>query len=221
DRLVDPAVLDLARRDARRVDVGKAAGRHAMPQAQINALLVREARQGRVVVRLKGGDPFVFGRGGEELEALAAARIVAEVVPGVTAASGCAAAALIPLTHREVASACVFVTGHARGDAPLSAEQWTALARLDASLAIYMGVGNLANIVRHLTVGGRAAGTPAAVVDRGTTPAQRVVTGTLETIVAEAETAGVCGPALVLVGEVVALRERFLFSGQAVSDLAV
>ena len=219
DRLVDPAVLDLARRDARRVDVGKAAGRHAMPQQQINALLVREAAAGRVVVRLKGGDPFVFGRGGEELEALAAAGIVTEVVPGVTAATGCAAAALIPLTHREVASACVFVTGHARGGAALAAQQWAALARLDASLVVYMGVGNLADIVLWLQQGGRSRKTPAAVIDRGTTPAQQVVVGTLETIVCAAQEAGVGGPAVVLVGEVVALRQRFLTrSGAAPHD---
>jgi uroporphyrin-III C-methyltransferase len=206
DHLVSADVLALARKDAERIYVGKESGSHTLPQDEINQLLVRLAGAGRRVVRLKGGDPFVFGRGGEEVEDLAAAGIPFEVVPGITAACGVAAYAGIPLTHRDHAQSVVFATGHAK---PGGADaDWTALARPRQTAVIYMGVGALAGICERLVAHGRGADTPAALVENGTTAAQRTVVGTLATLPAIAVEAGVKPPALLIVGEVVSLHGR-------------
>jgi uroporphyrin-III C-methyltransferase/precorrin-2 dehydrogenase/sirohydrochlorin ferrochelatase len=201
DRLVTQDILDVARQDATRIDVGKSRGSHCMPQASINALLVRLAREGRNVVRLKGGDPFIFGRGGEEAEALAAAGVAFEVVPGVTAALACAAQARIPLTHRGVARAVTFVTGHTMdGETDID---FDALARPGATLAIYMGLATLPRLRSGLLAHGLPCDTPAALIERGGTPWQRVLRGTLQTVVDAAPGWVTDGPVLILVGEVV------------------
>ena len=204
DRLVGREILALANPAASLVDVGKAASRHTMPQPAISALLVRLAREGRRVVRLKGGDPFIFGRGGEEVDALAAARVRYEVVPGITAANGIAASAGIPLTHRDYAHSLVFATGHLKNGEPDL--DWAALARRDQTLVIYMGLGALATICRELVAHGLPPSTPAAVVAEGTTARERVIAGTLATLPARAGKAALLPPTLVIVGEVVALR---------------
>jgi uroporphyrin-III C-methyltransferase/precorrin-2 dehydrogenase/sirohydrochlorin ferrochelatase len=211
DHLVAPALVDLARRDAERIYVGKEKDRHALGQDEINALMVRLAREGKRVVRLKGGDPFIFGRGGEEIEALAAQGIGFEVVPGVTAAAGAASYAGIPLTHRDYAQSCVFATGHLKdGSAQLD---WKALARPHQTVAIYMGVGGLAQICEGLVEHGLAPGLPAALVEKATWPEQRVIEGTLATLPALAEQAAVKPPALLIAGEVVRLRSRLAWFG--------
>ncbi|MDX1605113.1 MAG: heme d1 biosynthesis radical SAM protein NirJ [Candidatus Competibacterales bacterium] len=204
DRLVSPAVLKLARPQAERIYVGKADNRHALPQDEINRLLVRLARTGKRVARLKGGDPFIFGRGGEEIQALKAAGIDFQVVPGVTAASGCAAYAGIPLTHRDHAHGCVFITGHGTGDEPEL--NWPTLARPGQTLVFYMGLQSLATICLRLVEHGLPAVTPAAVVAQGTTDRQQVVEGTLADLAEHTRTAGIHSPALIIVGEVVRLR---------------
>ena len=203
DRLVSTAVLDLARRDAAKVCVGKSAGGASITQSQINDLLIKHAALGKRVVRLKGGDPFIFGRGGEELAALAQARIKFSVVPGVTAAAGCAAYAGIPLTHRDYAHSVTFVTGHAdkNGQEP----DWRALAMPGATAVFYMGLARLDRIVARLLEHGAAATRPAAVIAHGTLPDQQVISATLETIGSAASGASLETPALLVVGEVVAL----------------
>lgn len=203
DRLVGEAVLDMARRDAERIFVGKARANHCMKQQDINALLVRLAREGKRVVRLKGGDPFVFGRGGEEAAALARAGIAHEVVPGVTAALACAAQAGIPLTLRGVARSLTFVTGHTQ-DGKLDLD-FAALARPGQTLAIYMGVTTLAALRQGLTEAGMPDTTPAAMIERGGTPAQRTLRGNLASIAADAPAWTTGGPALLLLGEAVAM----------------
>ncbi|HEY3814046.1 MAG TPA: siroheme synthase CysG [Caulobacteraceae bacterium] len=202
DRLVPEAILDFARRDARRIDVGKAKGDHPVPQDEIEKILIDEARQGFRVVRLKGGDPFVFGRGGEELEALKAAGVQTEVVPGVTSALACAAAAEVPLTHRDHAQAVTFVTGHAKRGA--GEVDWAALSSPAHTLAIYMGADRAGSIADRLIEAGRDPKTPVAVVVNGARPGQRVVAGSLdelELLVAlhEAE-----GPSMIFVGRTAA-----------------
>lgn len=204
DRLVDPRILDLARRDAERIDAGKAAGAHKMGQNEIEALLVELANAGKRVVRLKGGDPFVFGRGGEEIEALARAGIDFDIVPGITAALGCAAYAGIPLTHRDHAQACTFVTGHTK-DGRLDLD-FRALARRRQTLAIYMGAASLGDLRRGLMRHGMPGATPVALISRGTRPDQRVETTTLATLESAAARADLAGPMLAIVGEVVGLR---------------
>ena len=199
DRLGTEAVLDMARRDAERIFVGKARANHCMKQEDINALLVRLAREGKRVVRLKGGDPLVFGRGGEEAEALAAAGIACEVVPGVTAALACAAGAGIPLTHRDAARAVTFVTGHRRD----GGVDMRGLVQPGHTLASYMGIAMLRPIRDALVAEGMDPAMPAAVVERGGTPRQRVLRGTLDEIVARAAGWVTDGPALLLVGEAV------------------
>ena len=207
DRLVGSGILDLARRGARRIFVGKARGKHTLPQQEINALLVRLALEGRRVVRLKGGDPFIFGRGGEEIETLVAHGIPFEVVPGITAASGIAAYAGIPLTHRDHAHAVTFVTGHLK-DGTMNLD-WPALARPGQTVVVYMGLLGLPILARELITHGLPASTPAAVIQQGTTANQRVVTGTLADLPGRAFDARLEPPTLIVVGEVVKLQSAF------------
>ena len=206
DRLVSAGVLTLARRDAEKIYAGKRRAEHALGQPSINRLLVRLAREGRRVLRLKGGDPFTFGRGGEEIATLAEEGIPFQVVPGVTAASGCAAYAGIPLTHREHAHACIFVTGNReQGRVVLD---WEAVARPDQTVVVYMGLESLREICEGLVRHGLRAATPAALVEQGTTESQRVIEGTLDILAGRVEGAGARTPALLIVGEVVRLRGR-------------
>ena len=206
DNLVGEGIVDMARRDARRIYVGKEARNHTLPQDEINELLVRLAQQGKRVLRLKGGDPFIFGRGGEEIETLAAHGIPFQVVPGVTAAAGAASYAGIPLTHRDHAHACVLVTGHLK-DGTLDLD-WPALARRDQTVVVYMGLAALPELCRQFIRHGLPDDWPAAVIENATTPKQRVVTGSLRTLPHLAQAAGMKPPALVIVGEVVKLRRR-------------
>ena len=204
DHLVSDDVLDLVRRDADRICVGKRAGAHSVPQEETNRLLVELARKGKRVVRLKGGDPFIFGRGGEELQAAQEAGIPFQVVPGVTAAAGATAYAGIPLTHRDHAQSVLFITGHCRADG--DDIDWPSLARARQTLAIYMGTVKAAAISEGLMRHGRDPATPVAVIGRGTRQDQQVLTGTLEhleTLAAAAPT-----PALLVIGEVVKLHEQ-------------
>lgn len=205
DHLVSPQVLELIGPQARRIYAGKQRNHHTMKQEEINTLLVRLAKQGRQVVRLKGGDPFIFGRGGEEMQELVAAGVCVEVVPGITAACGVSAYAGIPLTHRDHAQSCTFVTGHLKdGAAELD---WAGLARPRQTVVIYMGLSALAQICARLVEHGMAPGMPAAVVQQGTTQHQRVVSGTLADLAQRVEAAGLESPCLTIVGEVVRLRE--------------
>ena len=206
DRLVSDEILNLVRRDAERIYVGKRRDDHVIPQQEINQLLVEHAKRGQRVLRLKGGDPFIFGRGGEEIETLAAAGVAFQVVPGITAASGCAAYAGIPLTHRDHAQSVRFVTGH-RKDGELQLD-WDALARPGQTLVFYMGLVSLPMISARLQQAGMPADTLVAIVEQGTTPAQRVLVAALGSVVAQAEAAAIGAPALLIVGSVVQLRER-------------
>jgi uroporphyrinogen III methyltransferase/synthase len=208
DQLASPELLKEAPAGAEIIYVGKKAGAHSLPQEDINRLLVDKARAGLTVVRLKGGDPFIFGRGGEEAEALAGAGIPFEVVPGVSAAVAVPAYAGIPVTHRGHASLVTFVTGHETPAKGESAIPWENLARSPGTLVFLMGVKNLADICRRLLEGGRAPGTPAAVIESGTTSTQRTVTGTLQEIAGRAQAAGFKPPAVLVVGEVAQLRDR-------------
>jgi len=205
DRLIPPEALERARAGAELVYVGKRPGEASLAQEDIDALMVERARAGRTVVRLKGGDPFVFGRGGEEAQALRAAGVSFAVVPGVTAGIAAPAYAGIPLTHREHASAVAFVTGHEDPDKPETALDWAALAAFPGTLVLYMGVRALGKIAARLVAAGRRPEEPAAVVERGTHPGQRTVTGTLESIASAAEAAQVRPPSIAVVGEVAAL----------------
>lgn len=210
DALVSDGILSLVRRDAERIFVGKRARGGRTPQEDTNALMVRLAREGRRVVRLKGGDPFVFGRGGEELETLARHQIPFSVVPGITAAVGATAYAGIPLTHRDYAQSAVFVTGHRKADAPDI--EWQTLARSRQTLVIYMGALKAALIAERLQQHGRSPDTPAAVISQGTLPAQKTATGTLANLAELAETAP--NPALIVIGEVVGLHEKLAWFGE-------
>ncbi|MBI4796643.1 MAG: uroporphyrinogen-III C-methyltransferase, partial [Deltaproteobacteria bacterium] len=207
DQLASPELLKEAPADAEIIYVGKKAGAHALPQEGINQLLVDKARAGLTVVRLKGGDPFVFGRGGEEALALAAAGLPFEVVPGVTAAVAVPAYAGIPVTHRGLASLVTFITGHEDPTKEASAIPWNVLAKTQGTLVFLMGVKNLADNCRRLVEGGRSPETPAAVIEKGTTLEQRAVTGVLGNIAAKAQEAAVKPPAILVVGEAVSLRE--------------
>ncbi len=204
DQLATPALLDEAPEDALRIFAGKSAGRHYLEQSAINAILIHHARRGRLVVRLKGGDPFVFGRGGEEMLACARAGVAVEVVPGVSAAIAVPAAAGIPVTHRGFASSFAVVTGHEDPAKPESAVDWERLATAVDTLVILMGVGTLPRITATLLAAGRSGDTPAAVIHRGTTQAEETVVGTLGDIAARA--AEIQAPAVIVIGEAVAFR---------------
>ena len=213
DRLVSADVLALARRDAERIEVGKEAGHHHVTQDRIHELMLAHARAGRRVVRLKGGDPFVFGRGGEELEFLRAHGVPYEVVPGITAALACAAYAGVPLTHREHAQSVRLVTAHCRRSHDTL--DWAALAQEHQTLAVYMGVGELATLQERLLAHGRGPATPFALVENGSRPEQRVVTGTLARLHQLAQAHAVRSPALLILGEVAALAPVLAWFGEA------
>ena len=206
DRLVSRPILDLVRFEAERIYAGKERAQHALPQEDINHLLVRLAKEGKRVVRLKGGDPFIFGRGGEEIDTLAAEGIPFQVVPGITAAAGCASYAGIPLTHRDCAQSVVFVTGHLQ-DGSMNLN-WPALAQPRQTIVVYMGLIGVDILCRELIAHGLPAATPAALIQQGTTPEQRVLVGDLETLPGIVRQGGVKAPTLIIIGEVVRLRER-------------
>lgn len=211
DRLVSVEVLGLARRDAQRIEVAKQAGNHHTTQEQIHALMLEHAAAGRRVVRLKGGDPFVFGRGGEELQFLRSHGIPYEVVPGITAALACAAYAGVPLTHRDHAQSVRLVTAHCQQS--IDTLDWPALAKERQTLAVYMGTGELGLIAQQLIAHGRAASTPFALVENGTRAEQRVIVGTLASLVEQAERHGVRSPALLIIGEVASLATSLSWFG--------
>jgi uroporphyrin-III C-methyltransferase/precorrin-2 dehydrogenase/sirohydrochlorin ferrochelatase len=218
DRLVPDVILNLVRQDAERVFVGKRRGEHALPQADISKLMIKLARQGKRVLRLKSGDPFVFGRGGEEIEALAAEGIHFQVVPGVTAANGAAAYAGIPLTHRDHAQSCLFITGHAK-DEKLSLD-WKSLVRPNQTLVVYMGLQSLPTLIAELIAHGADPRTPAALVDNATRPGQRVITAPLGELAAHAAKADLPGPATVIVGSVVTLRDKLSWFRSSAAETA-
>lgn len=208
DRLVSPAILSLIPRDAEKINVGKESSNHLVPQEEINRILLRKAQEDKRVVRLKGGDPFLFGRGGEELELLEAAGIPFQVVPGVTSALSVPAYAGIPVTHRDFCSSVHIITGHARAGAELHID-FEALRRTGGTLVFLMSVSSLPRICRGLLDAGMAPDMPAAVVERGTLPRQRKLVSTLEKLPSEAEKAGVKSPAIIVVGKACALSSRF------------
>ncbi len=206
DALVTKPIVEMTRRDAERIYVGKKRNDHTLQQEEINELLVRLAKQGKRVLRLKGGDPFIFGRGGEEIETLAAENIPFQVVPGITAASGVASYAGIPLTHRDYAQTCMFVTGHLK-DGTMNLD-WPALARPRQTVVVYMGLHGLDYLCSQLIQHGMPDNTPIAIVQHGTQPTQRVITGTLATLPGIAEHEKPQAPTLIIVGGVVKLREK-------------
>ena len=212
DRLVSPEILELVRRDAEKIYVGKAKSKHTVPQDEINDLLANLALDGKRVVRLKGGDPFIFGRGGEEIETLVAKGVSFQVVPGITAASGAASYAGIPLTHRDHAKSVVFATGHLR-DNTINLN-WKGLAQTDQTIVFYMGITGLAIICEKLVEHGLAITTPAAMVQSATTSQQKVITGTLADIQQKALAAGIEPPALIIVGSVVSLQKQLSWFNQ-------
>ena len=206
DRLVAPAIVELVRKEAKRIYVGKRSDSHTVPQSELNALLVELAQQGKRVLRLKGGDPFIFGRGGEEIEELAAAGVPFQVVPGITAAAGCASYAGIPLTHRDYAHSCLFVTGHLK-DGKL-AFNWPALLQPKQTLAIYMGVKGIDVLQSNLLEHGMRPDMPAAVIQQGTTPNQKVYPGTVSTLAKTVADQEVKPPSMIVIGEVVKLHKK-------------
>lgn len=206
DRLVSPAILDMVRRDAARIYAGKKRNVHALTQESINNLLVRLAKEGKRVLRLKGGDPFIFGRGGEEIETLSGHHIPFQVVPGITAASGVASYAGIPLTHRDYAQSCIFVTGHFKNNSVDL--DWPTLARPNQTIVIYMGLLGLPVLCQQLIAHGLPATLPAAIIQQGTTQKQKIVDGTLQTLPGLAAAADLQPPTLIIVGDVVKLRQK-------------
>ncbi|GKY86410.1 siroheme synthase CysG [Sinisalibacter aestuarii] len=206
DRLIGPGILDLVRRDAERINVGKRAGDHVMSQQDITTLMIDRAKTGQRVLRLKGGDPFIFGRGGEELEDVAEHGIPVIVVPGITAAAGCGSSAGIPLTHRDHSQSVVFVTAH--GKDGLLPHDWTRLARHDQTVVVYMGLRFVAEIAEAAMAQGVPAEMPIAVIDNGTRTTQKIVAGTLADIGAKVAAAKLKGPALIMIGTVVTLRGK-------------
>ena len=220
DRLVGEDILQLAPADAQRIFVGKESGRHPVSQDRINALLVGLAGPGRTVVRLKGGDPFIFGRGSEEAEELRNNGIPYEVIPGITAASGCLAEVGVPLTHRGIASSVRLVTGHRRADEPLDLN-WKSLADPDTTLVFYMALANLEEISDRLIEAGLSAGMPAAAIRGGTMPGQRLCVGTLADLPRRVLEAGLTPPALIVIGQVAAFaRGRGNHPADVAADLA-
>lgn len=210
DRLVSAPIMDLCRRDAEKIYVGKARSNHAVPQEGINALLVKYASEGKRVCRLKGGDPFIFGRGGEEIEELFAAGVAFQVVPGITAASGCSAYAGIPLTHRDYAQSVRFLTGHLKEGSPKL--PWNELVYENQTLVLYMGLVGLEKICAQLIEHGQRPDMPVALVSKGTTPEQKVVVGTLQDIASKVNEHHIQAPTLTIIGEVVRLREKLKWS---------
>ena len=206
DRLVSPAIMELCRRDATKIYVGKARSNHAVPQEGINALLVEYASKGQRVCRLKGGDPFIFGRGGEEIQELFAAGVPFQVVPGITAASGCSAYAGIPLTHRDYAQSVRFLTGHLKEGSPEL--PWDELVYQNQTLVLYMGLVGLEKICEKLIEHGQRPDMPVALISKGTTPEQKVVVGTLADIASKVEENHIQAPTLTIIGDVVSLREQ-------------
>ena len=211
DRLVSPPILDLCRRDAEKIYVGKARSNHSVPQDGINALLVEYAAQGKRVCRLKGGDPFIFGRGGEEIQELFAAGVAFQVVPGITAASGCSAYAGIPLTHRDYAQSVRFLTGHLKEGSPEL--PWNELVYENQTLVLYMGLVGLEKICAQLIAHGQRPNMPVALISKGTTPDQKVVVGTLADIASKVTEHQIQAPTLTIIGEVVSLREQLQWQG--------
>ncbi|MBX2805902.1 MAG: siroheme synthase CysG [Hyphomicrobiales bacterium] len=214
DRLIGPRIMSLVRRDAERIYVGKKKNEHTMGQEDISRLLATLALEGKRVLRLKGGDPFIFGRGGEEIEEIARHDIPFQVVPGITAAAGCAAYAGIPLTHRDHAQTCIFVTGHAKdGEVDLN---WKALIQPNQTVAIYMGLGMISQLASSFLKHGMSPDMPVAVVDKGTRRRQRVVTGKMSDITKKVDEAALDGPAIIVIGTVVTLRDKLAwFAGSA------
>ncbi|WP_026278698.1 MULTISPECIES: uroporphyrinogen-III C-methyltransferase [unclassified Thioalkalivibrio] len=211
DRLIPQAILDLANPKAQRLYVGKARSRHSCDQGDLNDRMVALAREGHYVVRLKGGDPFVYGRGGEEAAAIAAAGVPVRIVPGITAAGGCAAYAGIPLTHRDHAYRCQFVTAHRRaGETNLD---WASLVHPQQTLVVYMGLHTLAEVCGEMMAAGADGAMPAALVEQGTRPGQRVIEGVLADLPARVADLDIQSPALLIVGEVVRLRETIATQG--------
>ncbi|MFT6529234.1 MAG: uroporphyrin-III C-methyltransferase/precorrin-2 dehydrogenase/sirohydrochlorin ferrochelatase [Psychrosphaera sp.] len=221
DYLITDEILTLCRTDAEYISVGKKAGNHTLPQDQINQLLVDLANQGKVVCRLKGGDPYIYGRGGEEAQLLSKHNIPYQVVPGITAAAACSAAVGIPLTHRDYAQSLQFVTGHLKKSTDVNAESdtnWQSLASTNQTLVIYMGIIQSPEIKHQLIKHGRAATTPVAIIEKGTRPDQRVVIGTLATLDELVQSHKIGSPALIIVGEVVNLYSEL--NGQDVNNQA-
>lgn len=219
DYLITDEILTLCRTDAEYISVGKKAGNHTLPQDQINQLLVDLANQGKVVCRLKGGDPYIYGRGGEEAQLLSKHNIPYQVVPGITAAAACSAAVGIPLTHRDYAQSLQFVTGHLKKSTDANAQSdtnWQSLASTNQTLVIYMGIIQSPEIKHQLIKHGRAADTPVAIIEKGTRPDQRVVIGTLATLDELVQSHNIGSPALIIVGEVVNLYSEL--NGQDVNN---
>lgn len=218
DKLVTDEIMTLVRRDAARIFVGKQRNNHALPQEEITAMLVSLAKEGKRVLRIKGGDPFMFGRGGEEIERLAAEGVPFQVVPGITAAAGCAAYAGIPLTHRDHAHSCVFVTGHGK-EGPVDVD-WNAIIEPRQTVAIYMGLSQIESLMAEFIARGVSPDLPAAVIDNGTRASQRVVTGTIGTLAGKASAAKLRGPTIIIVGSVVTLHEKLDWFGPAAEAVA-
>jgi len=217
DRLVSDDIMALVKPDAERIYVGKQRSEHAVPQDTINKQLVEQAKAGKRVLRLKGGDPFIFGRGGEEIEQLSEHGVAFQVVPGITAAAGCASYAGIPLTHRDHSQACLFVTGHLKNNrVDLN---WPALVQPQQTVVIYMGLVGLANIVDNLVAYGMSTTTPIALISRGTTQQQCVIAGTLDNIVEQVKASDVKAPTLTIIGDVVNLREKLSWFEPADSNV--